>query len=119
MQRSKLFLLISGAAAILLSLGLFILSLQPGWQGKADSAIVFLTLAATFRHLDLLLPGRVALEVLVICPGQPVSGDGPGLPDECHHRRLGRLGLRLDVLRLRSGGRPGAGQSISAGTCQS
>jgi DNA-binding CsgD family transcriptional regulator len=56
MQRSKLFLLISGAAAILLSLGLFILSLQPGWQGKADSAIVFLTLAATFAILIYFFP---------------------------------------------------------------
>jgi len=56
MQRSKLFLLISGAAAILLSLGLFILSLQQGWQGKADSAIVFLTLAATFAILIYFFP---------------------------------------------------------------
>lgn len=56
MQRSKLFLLISGLAAILLSIGLFILSLQPGWQGKADSAIVFLTLAASFAILIYFFP---------------------------------------------------------------
>lgn len=56
MQPRKLFLLISGAGVILLSLGLFILSLQPGWQGKADSAIVFLTLAASFAILIYFFP---------------------------------------------------------------
>lgn len=56
MQHSKIFLLISGAAAILLSIGLFILSLLPGWQVKADSAIVFLTLAATFAILIYFFP---------------------------------------------------------------